>query len=570
MIKLLHIENIAVIEKMDIEFTRGLNVLTGETVAGKSIVIDALSAATGGRTSRDVIRTGADFASVTAVFSGIGDDLWFGENCVETDDSGDVFVARRISADGKSLCRVNGAPVGAAQLRELGAQLLDIHGQNDGRKVLDEGTHCKYLDMFGGLDSMLAEFRESYKSLTGKEKEIEKLSMDEGEKERLIDVLKFQIEEIERARIKIGEHAELVSRREMLLNASKLREAVETAFEAMYGDDSSGGAVALIAEAQSMLDFAARYSENLNAINERLVDLRYTAQDISDELRDFRGALDFSPGELDEMESRLDTLKRIIRKYGSEEGAVEHLEKSKSELSAIEDSTGRMERLNRELEASVQEAVGKAKRLTEMRMAAAARLQKRVMDELSQLNMPGVEFLVEFATVRDKYGICASGGDEIRFLMSANAGEKPGRISKIASGGELARIMLALKNVLTGEQDTGSMVFDEIDSGVSGVAAQRVGEKLSKLAQHRQVLCVTHLPQIAAMADTHFEIRKSADAGRTYTFVSKLDNEGRKREIARLSGGENITDTMLKSAAEQLEAAEKYKTMQNAECRMQN
>ena len=563
MIKLLHIENIAVIEKADVEFEPGLNVLTGETGAGKSIIIDALSAVTGGRTSRDIIRTGADFASVTAVFSGIEDNSWFEENCVDQDESGDIFVTRRISADGKSVCRVNGAPVSAAQLRELGSEMLDIHGQNDGRKILDEGSHRNYLDTFAGLESTLSDFRESYNRLTNKEAEIKKLTMDEGEKERRVDTLKYQIEEIERAKIRVGEYAELTSRREMLLNASKLKEAVETAFEALYGSDRSDGAVAQIAEAQSRLEFAASYSENLNAINERLIDLRYTAQDISDELRDFRGALDFSPGELDELEARMDILRRVIRKYGDEEGAVEYLKNSKNELSDIEDSTGRLEKLGRELETCILEAVNKAKSLTEKRKSAASMLQKQVMNELSQLNMPGVEFLVEFAAVSDKYGICASGGDDVRFLMSANAGERPGRINRIASGGELARIMLALKNVLTGESDSGAMVFDEIDAGVSGIAAQRVGEKLSNLARQRQVLCVTHLPQIAVMADAHFEIRKSINLGRTFTHVSGLDFEGRKREIARLSGGENITITTLTSAAEQLEAAEKFKSMQN-------
>ena len=565
MIRLLHIENIAVIEKVDIEFAPGLNVLTGETGAGKSIVIDALSAVTGGRTSREIIRTGAEFASVTAVFSCINCSSWFEDNGAEPDESGEIYVSRRISADGKSVCRVNGVPVAAAQLRELGAYLLDVHGQNDGRKLLDENSHCKYLDTFGGHEVTLAEFSKSYKELIEKEAEINKLSMDEGEKERRIDALKYQIEEINRARINIGEHDKLASRREMLLNASKMKGAVEDAFVAMYGGDNSDGAAALIAEAQSKLDYAARYSESLKTIGDRLTDLRYTAQDISDELRDFREALDFSPGELDELDARLDTLNRIIRKYGSEEDAIEHMKNSESELSDIEDSTGRVERLGKELEACVQDTIGKAKRLTEMRKSAAEKLQKRVMDELFELNMPGVEFVVEFAAVRDGHGVCASGGDEVRFLMSANEGEKPGRINRIASGGELARIMLALKNVLIGEQDTGSMVFDEIDSGVSGIAAQRVGEKLSKLARQRQVLCVTHLPQIAVMADAHFEIRKNAEAGRTFTYVSELDFEGRKREIARLSGGENITITTLTSAAEQLETAQKYKSMQNAE-----
>ena len=559
MIKLLHIENIAVIEKADIEFAPGLNVLTGETGAGKSIVIDALSAVTGGRTSRDIIRTGADFASVTAVFSGLDDSSWFNNNGVEPDENGDIFITRKISADGKSLCRVNGAPASAAQLRELGAELLDVHGQNDGRKLLDDGAHREYLDAFGDFGNVLNEYRESYERLTGKKAEIEKLSMDENEKEHRIDGLRYQIDEIERAKIRVGEHDELASRREMLLNASKLKETVVTAFEAMYGGDNSDGAVALITEAQSQIDHAARYSEGLRVIGERLADLCYTAQDISDELRDFREALDFTPGELDELEARLDTVKRIIRKYGGEKEALDHLENGKSELSDIEDSTNKLEKLSTEMKACLSESLDISKRLTEMRKAAAKALQKRVMDELSQLSMPGVEFIVEFAEVQSENGLNASGGDEVWFLMSANAGEKPGRINRIASGGELARIMLAMKSVLVGDRDTGAMVFDEIDAGVSGIAAQRVGEKLANLAGQRQVLCVTHLPQIAVMADAHFEIQKSTSAGRTFTYVNELDIEGRKREIARLSGGENITITTLTSAAEQLDAAGKYK-----------
>ena len=559
MIKLLHIENIAVIDKADIEFTSGLNVLTGETGAGKSIVIDALSAVTGGRTSRDVIRTGADFASVTAVFSGLDDDLWFENNGVEPDEGGEIYIARRISSDGKSVCRVNGVPVSAAQLRELGALLLDIHGQNDGRKLLDESAHRAYLDIFGGLGDVLNEFRVLYKQLTDKKNEKEKLSIDEDEKERRTDALKYQIDEISRAKLRVGELVELTSRRELLMNASRLTEAVETAFEAMYGGENSGGAVALISEAQAQLEYAGRYSEGLRAIDERLVDLRYTAQDISEELRDFRAQLDYSPGELDELETRLDVLKRIARKHGSEENALERLDQCIAELSDIEDSTNKIEKLEKELELCLSEALSVSGKLSQMRKTAAEALQKQVMDELSQLNMPGVEFVVEFDDVRGEHGLCASGCDEVWFLMSANAGEKPGRINRIASGGELARIMLALKNVLSAEQDTGTMVFDEIDAGVSGIAAQRVGEKLSKLAVRRQVLCVTHLPQIAVMADAHFEIQKSVSGGRTYTHINKLDMEGRKQEIARLSGGENITVTTLTSAAEQLETAEKHK-----------
>ena len=590
MIKLLHIENIAVIEKADIEFSPGLNVLTGETGAGKSIVIDALSVVTGGRTSREGVRTGAGYASVTAVFTGDDTQAWFEENSIEPDESGDIFISRKVSADGKNTCRVNGSPASAAQLRELGAALLDIHGQNDGRKLLDEGTHLAYLDAFGRHKEMLETYRSAYGKYREKEREIEKLTMDESEKAQRIDLLRYQIEEIGRAKLRPGEMDELTSRRELLLNASKLTESVETAFELLYGGDNTSGATARINEAHIELDRAARYSDGLRILSERLLELRYTTQDIAEELRDFRSQLEFSPDELNEIEARLDTLKRLTRKYGDEEAALDWLEKNSAELSDIEDSTNKLKKLNTELAAYLKEAKHLAAALSETRKATALALQERIMDELSGLNMPGVHFSVEFGdtdagpkqteagtglkkdAISAKPGqtissaepkLTATGSDEVRFLMSANAGESPGRISRIASGGELARIMLAMKNVLSGEADTGTMVFDEIDAGVSGIAAQRVGEKLATLAKRRQVLCVTHLPQIAVMADTHFEIQKTVSGGRTFTHVETLDFEGRRQEISRLSGGENITATTLESASEQLAAAEAFK-MHNA------
>jgi len=559
MLKLLHIENIAVIEKADVEFTPGLNVLTGETGAGKSIVIDSLSAVTGYRTSRDLIRTGADYASVTAVFSGLEADLRLEDYGIEADESGDVFITRRISADGKSVCRVNGMPIPVSALRELGESLLDIHGQNDGRKLLDEGAHLAYLDVFGGLEDELGAYKEAYRKLQDKVSEISKLTMDENEKERRIDTLKAQIDEIGRADLKPGQQTELSERRKLLLNSSKLTESVEAAFQALYGGVETEGVVALISDAHAQLDRASQFSEDLRTISERLDDIRYSAQDISDELRDFRSQLDFSPGELEELEDRLDILRRITRKYGSEEEALEYFESAQANLLDIEDSTNNLAKL----EASLKDCIGNAKllssALTASRKAAGRKLQKQVEDELAELNMAGVKFTVEFGEVSGEYGLCSTGGDNVWYLMSANAGEKPGRINRIASGGELARIMLALKNALSSKQDTASMVFDEIDTGVSGVAAQRVGEKLAALATRRQVLCVTHLPQIAVMADTHFVISKSINAGRTFTHIQQLDFEGRKKELARLSGGEHITATTLRSAEEQLLAAEKYK-----------
>ena len=561
MIKLLHIENVAVIEVADIEFSSGLNVLTGETGAGKSIVIDSLSAVTGYRTSREIIRTGAEFASVTAVFSNISalEIVWLTENGIEPDESGDIFITRRISADGKSVCRINGTPVPVATLREAGAALLDIHGQNDGRKLLDEDSHLVYLDTFGNHEKELEKFKEAYKNLRDKITEIEKLTMDESEKERRIDTLKHQISEIERAKLNVGEQHELTIRRNLLLNASKLTESVEGAFEALYGGGETTGAVALISDACSQLGRASQYSEELRTLSERLDDMKYTTQDIADELRDFRTQLDFSPGELEELEERLDVLKRIARKYGSEEEAIEHAKRSQAELSDIEDVASKLSKLESELKTIVKDTKKLSDELSSNRKATAKNLQKQVEQELSQLNMKGVSFTVEFGEVTGEYNLSSNGCDVVWYLMSANAGEAPGRINRIASGGELARIMLALKNVLSSKQDTGSMVFDEIDSGVSGIAAQRVGEKLAELAEDRQVLCVTHLPQIAVMADTHFSISKSVKEGRTYTHVEELDFEGRKKELARLSGGENVTETTLRGAEEQLNAAEMFK-----------
>jgi len=556
-IKLLHIENIAVIEKADIEFAPGLNVLTGETGAGKSIVIDALTAVTGARVSREIIRTGADKAAVTAEFSADDEALpWFADNDIDLED-GEIIITRKVTADGKSTCRVNGMPVSAAQLRELGAELIDIHGQNDGRKLLDESSHLTYLDAFGDLSVALNAFKAAYKKMRDKQADIEKFSMDADEKTRRIDALKYQIDEIEHAKLKPGEQDELTARRDLMRNASKLTEAVETAFESLYGGDN--GAVAQISTAQAALDRAAGYSEALQSLGERLTDARYTVQDISDSLRDLRAELDFSPDAFDALEDRLDVLRRITRKYGSEQDALDRLAQSHTELADIEDSSDRLEKLSNELDACVKEAVAFAEALSIERRAAAETLEKRVMSELAELNMPGVEFKAEFTAVAGEHGLSASGGDDVRFLMSANVGQAPGRISRIASGGELSRIMLALKNVLSAKGDTGTMVFDEVDAGVSGIAAQRVGEKLAKLAQNRQVLCVTHLPQIAAMADMHFEIQKSVTDGETFTHVIALDLEGRKQEIARLSGGENITASALTSAEEQLASAEGYK-----------
>ena len=564
MIELLHIENIVVIDKADVEFAPGLNVLTGETGAGKSIVIDALSAVTGGRTSRELVRTGADGASVTAVFTGVDAGSWCAENGVEPDEDGKLFLMRKITADGKNTCRVNGCPVTVSQLRELGGMLIDIHGQNDGRKLMDENAHRGYLDNFAGLDKLLCAYKEAYKKMRDKQAEIEKLSLDESDKEKKLDMLRFQLDELERADIKPGEFDEITTRRDLLKNASRLTEALDGALYNLYGGDDANGAVSLISQAEQNVSTAARYSEAFNTLATRVKDLLYAAEDVTEELRDLRDSLDFSPGELDTLEARLDTLRRLMRKYGDGEAElITYRENCRQELEDIEFASDRLIKFEKKLETLKAGALDKARALSEKRRAAAKTLEKRIKHELGGLNMAGVSFEVAFENAKGEFGLNDAGCDEVRFLMSANAGQAAGRIKNIASGGELSRIMLALKNVLTENDEAATMVFDEVDAGVSGVAAQRVGEKLSDVSRTRQVLCVTHLMQIAVMADAHFEIEKTTKGGRTYTHVKRLDGEGRKHEIARLTGGENITETTLLSAAEQLEASERYKALRD-------
>ena len=560
MILLLHIENIAVIEKADVEFMPGLNVLTGETGAGKSIVIDALSAITGGRTSKDIVRTGAEHASVTAVFDDAVDSGWFEENGVGRDEDKKIFLFRRISADGRNTCKVNGAPVSVQQLRELGGMLIDIHGQNDGRKLLDENAHLTYLDLFGTDAKALDSYKAVYRELLEKDREIDKISIDDEEKERRIDTIKYQIDEIESANVRQGEQDELSKRREILKNFSKLMDSVEGAFCALDGGEDGEGAVSLLGTAEHEISGVSKYSDELLSLTDRLRDLRYNAKDVLDELVGIRGGFDFSPGELDEIETRLDVLRRVMRKYGgTESGVIEFYSRISEELSDIEFSSEKILKLENERKKIFAETEKQADSLSEIRKQAAEILRQRVMAELSGLNMPNIRFEVGFSPIGGELTLNSTGQDDIRFYMSANAGEELGKISKIASGGELSRIMLALKNVLSENDGVPTVVFDEIDAGVSGIAAQRVGEKLSSLASGKQVLCVTHLPQIAAMADTHFEIRKTVEDERTFTHINELDIEGRMQEIARLAGGENITIATLTSAREQLDAAAVFK-----------
>ena len=565
MLSLLHIENIAVIESADIQFDKGFNALTGETGAGKSIVVDAIGAIIGERTSRDLIRTGARSALVNALFTGVPQLDWYQENGCGPDESGELSIQREIQPDGKNVCRVNGRLITVAQLRQLGRQLLNIHGQHDGQQLLDERCHLEYLDRFGETEDLQARFREAYAALAALRRQIAALRMDEAEKARRIDSLQFQINELERARLEPGEDEALTERRDLLRNAGRLIEAVEGAHVALSGDEERDGAAALIGAAEGSLHAAARLSSQAAELLEKLSELRCAADDLAEQVRDLRESFDFEPGELDQIESRLDVIYRLKKKYGdSVEEMLSYLDRCRGELDEIQFSSDTIARLEKEQEKALTEAKKRGEELSAARRTTAKALQARIQSELAQLDMPKVRFLADFAPKGGELGMDETGLDEVQFLMSANVGEDLKPIQKIASGGELARIMLALKNVLAENDDVGTLVFDEVDTGVSGRAAQKVAEKLADVARTKQVLCVTHLPQLAAMADVHFSVEKGERDGRTYTQVERLSRQRREEELARLTSGEHITGATLSAAGELLDGAEAYKKLRKS------
>lgn len=555
MLELLHIENIAIIEAADIEFAPGFNALTGETGAGKSIVIDSLSAVLGQRTSRELIRTGAEKAFVSAAFSGMAPELTE-ELGIQPEADGTLLLQREIQTDGKNVCRVNGRPVTVGQLRALGARLLNIHGQHDGQQLLDEEQHIVYLDSFGRVESLAITYAEKYKDFTDIRRQIGALQMDEAEKARRGDTLQYQIEELRRAKLKSGEEEELTARRGMLRNAEKFLDAVAGADYALNGDDSGGGALSALRQAQDALGGVRHLDDAFGQLYERLGEAYSEVYDIAATVEDKRGELDVSPGELDRVESRMDLLYRLKKKYGATvEDMLDYQARCEAELAQIEDAGDTLARLEQALSKAEKEARQAAQALSDARKAAAEQLTAQILTELQQLDMGKIRFAVDFA----EKPLDSDGMDTVRFLMSANVGEELRPIHKIASGGELARIMLAMKNVLSEQDHVGTMVFDEVDTGVSGRAAQKVAEKMARISRRKQVLCVTHLPQLAAMADTHFSVEKGERGGRTYTEVRRLDREQRRRELARLTGGSHVSQTMLDGAEELLVQAEKFR-----------
>ena len=556
MLQLLHIENIAIIERADIEFAKNFNALTGETGAGKSIVIDSLGAVLGNRTSRDLIRTGASKAFVSAVFDGIDDRFSaLAENGIDSDD-GTLLLQREIYLDGKNVCRANGRPITVTQLKSIGNDLLNIHGQHEGTALLDESQHLAYLDRFGHMEARVDDYGALYAALRETAREIESLRMDEAEKARRVDTLRHQIAELERAELKEGEEEALLARRNILRNGEKFTSAIAEADYCLSGGDESGGAAPAIKQAEDALRGLRGLGDEFVALSDRLEALYSEAYDLAMTVRDKREEFDFSPEELDAVESRADLLYRLKKKYGGTvEEMLDYLARSKDELDRIEYADDRIAQLEKKLGEQKAAVAKAAKALSDARKAAAKTLETEILRELTELDMPKVRFAIDFASIEPD----ATGMDEVRFLMSANVGEELRPIHKIASGGELARIMLALKNVFAAQENVMTMVFDEVDTGVSGRAAQRVAEKLAKVSREKQVLCVTHLPQLAAMADTHFSVEKGEENGRTFTKVRQLTRAERARELARLTGGETVSETMLRGAEELLDAAEGYR-----------
>ena len=553
MLSNLQIENIAVIKSASIDFENGFNVMTGETGAGKSIVIDSLNAILGERTSRELIRSGADSASVCAEFQNVGNNVKneLEKLGIEKDDT--LIVSRKLTPDGKNVCRINGMPATVSMLKALGVQLVNIHGQLDNQSLLSPETHCSFIDKLAGSGRELKEFKELYSLYIKKENELKSLNTDVNEKNRRLDILNYQIEEIQKADIRPGEKDELTEKLGFLRNAEKVLDLLHTAYAALNGDGEMPGAADVAADAASKLlsaaDYSSEFTETANGVNDAAMNLSaYT-----EELRDKIYSLDYDPNETERAEERLDVIYRLSQKYGdSEEDILAYLENAEKERDALSFSDERAEQLRAETEKAYNEPLAAAKKLSEIRIEAGKKFSADVERELAFLDMPSVKFIVN-----DSVGeLYENGIDNIEFLLSANAGEEPKPLSKIASGGELSRIMLAIKCVLSELDDIDTLIFDEIDSGVSGRAALKIAAKMKELSKTHQVICVTHLAQIAAFADEHKLISKEEKDGRTYTCIASLDYNGRKYELARIMGGLTVTQSILNSAEELLSSAE--------------
>ena len=553
MLSVLKIQNIAIIESAEIEFSQGFNVLSGETGAGKSIILDSINAVLGFRTSRELIRTGESEAQVTALYSCVGENvnrkLQSLDLPVSPDDT--LLISRVISAD-RNVCRVNNALTNVSALRELGTELISIHGQQDNRELLNDETHISYIDAMSDSADLLAIYKNTYEQMNSTKAKIKRLSGEKSEKARKADILAFQIKEIEDAELNPGEWERLKNRRTELQNFEKIQAGLYGAYSALSGDDSFHGAVEMLSGAYRELSSVSQYSKDIESLSERLGNLYYDLEDIADSVRGYVGDDGFSREELENIENRINTIYNLSKKYGeTEDEILEFLEKAKEEYNDISFSDEKLEELKALYEQQYNKAKKLAVELSGMRQETALDFAKKVCEELKFLDMPNVEFVVDFKEIE----LYENGIDKVEFLISANLGEIPKPITKIASGGELSRIMLAFKTVMANKDKIQTMIFDEIDSGVSGRAALKVASKLKAVSRGKQVLCVTHLSQLMSYADSHYLIQKATSDSKTYTSVTPLDITGRKNEIARIISGGKITDTQLKNAEEMLAEA---------------
>ncbi len=549
MLSCLQIENVAVIQKAEVHFQPGLNVLTGETGAGKSILIDSINAILGNRTSKDLVRTGASKAVIRASFAQIPDAVLDKLEAAGYERSAELLLSREITAEGKSSCRINGMPTTAAVLRELCGGLININGQHDSVGLLNPAHHLSILDDYAQNAKRYQEYYVLYRSLVKVKKELDAMITDEAEKQRRIDLLSYQVQEIEEAGLTAGEEQTLEARRKVLANASTIRDRVAKAHALLSGDDDTPGAVDLLGEASNAMDTAAQLDESLSGVSGTLMDLYYSAKDAAAELIDRLDAYDTNDAELDEIEQRLDLLYRLKRKYGDTvEDIIAFGQKAREELEQIQFSEQRHDQLQAEKLRLYGLAREKAEALTQTRLKAFDELNARITDTLQFLNMPGVRMTLHHA----RGPLASHGQDSVEFYISTNAGEAPKPLARIASGGELSRITLAIKNALADRDAVPTVIYDEIDSGVSGKAAGRIGEVLRQSAQGHQILCITHTAQIAALADCHLLIQKNVTNDRTYTEIHPLDTEGRVEALARLISGDHVTELSRANAREML------------------
>ncbi len=553
MLSNLYIENIAVIEKTNIDFDLGFNVMTGETGAGKSIVIDSINAVLGQRTSKNIIRNGADSAFVSATFTDVSK---FAEKKALTlgfeVEDGMLILQREMSASGRNNCRINSRPATVSALKELSSYLVNIHGQSDNAELMSPSLHLHYIDALSNNQKLLSEYREIYSEYVKVKAELEKADDDDASRLSQIDLLKYQIEELENADIKVGETDTLNEEKNVLLNSDKITKSLIKAKALLDGDDDIDGIANMTDDAFSALSTAARYQESLTELSDRLANALYEIKDISTLVEDAISDIESDPYRLEEIEERLDLLYKLSRKYGStEEEMLEFLENAQIKLKELLDYDVNREKLKLRYTELLKSATEKAENLSQMRHKVAENFASQVQNEMAFLEMPNVRLVVDFT----KTELSKTGFDKVEFLISVNLGEDPKPVTKVASGGELSRMMLAIKTVLARHDIVETMIFDEIDTGISGSAAQKVGMKLKEVSRDRQVMCVTHQAQIAALADTHFLINKEFSNDKTYTEVVKLDMDGRVNELARIIDGVNVTKTALDHARKLIENA---------------